>query len=204
MDQNTSFTPETKKGYNLMEASSAFQKAVRRGLEDVALYFAVEMFNSNYGEYVWKRIKIISSEDIGLAEPNCPAIIQGLYQSYVEQVKKKDTKHFPERLFLVHAILYLCRAKKSRLIDWTLLYYWEKHDKEYMEIPDFAFDQHNGKGRRMGRSLKHFYEEGSQLSNHVPQDGEGEMRKLSYEEKTGARVGDTVNMFPENQIEETK
>jgi hypothetical protein len=50
-------------------------------------------------------------------------------------------------LFLTHAVLLLCEAKKSRMIDWTLL----------------AYDKHNAEGRRMGRGLDHFVTDGAKL-----------------------------------------
>jgi replication-associated recombination protein RarA len=165
----------TKLGYDLFEASSAFQKSIRRGLRDMALHFGVELDRSGYGEYVWKRMRIISSEDIGLAEPNISANIQALYQMWVDQRKKKDEKHAPERLFLVHAIIMLCQAKKSRLVDWTLITYYADQTKR--DIPDFAFDKHNQKGRMMKRGVDHFVDEGAQLENHHPQLDEEEMKE---------------------------
>lgn len=168
----------TVRGYDFFECSSAFQKSIRRGDEDNAMFFGVELFNSGYGEYVWKRLKIITSEDVGLAEPLMPANIQALYQSYVEQVKKKDEKNRPERLQITHAILLLCRAKKSRLIDWTLIAYWNVHNIEHpRQIPDYAFDKHTQKGRSLGRGIEHFYEIGSVLDNMEIQKGEKEMKE---------------------------
>jgi replication-associated recombination protein RarA len=188
MKSNERFEMRTSKGYCFFEASSTLQKAIRRGEEDVAMYFAVELFNSNYGEYVWKRLKIMSSEDIGLAEPLMPAVIQSLYQMFVDQAKKKDEKHQPERLFLTQAVLTLCRARKSRLIDWTLLAYWNEHPNRSMAIPDYAFDKHNQKGRAMGRGLDHFYKEGSHLNNHFEQPGESEAKQRAYNSQSASRT----------------
>jgi hypothetical protein len=42
-------------------------------------------------------------------------IIRALYDNWRDQRKKDDTKHAPERLFLVHAVMLLCRADKSRV-----------------------------------------------------------------------------------------
>ncbi|MEW6171347.1 MAG: hypothetical protein AB1472_07325, partial [Candidatus Omnitrophota bacterium] len=53
----------TKRGYDFYEVSSAMQKAIRRGDPDVAGYFAVELFESNYSNYLWERLLIISAED---------------------------------------------------------------------------------------------------------------------------------------------
>jgi len=170
---------KTRKGYDLLEVASALQKSIRRNEEDTALYFTVELFDSGYDEYLWKRLKIIASEDVGLAEPFMPATIQALYQSYVDQKKKKDEKNRPERLFLVHAVLLLCRARKSRLVDWTLIHYWDSHAGRSLPIPDYAFDKHNIKGRAMGRGIDHFFDEGTKLVNTSEQPMEAERKKLA-------------------------
>jgi replication-associated recombination protein RarA len=166
----------TKKGYDMFEVASALQKCVRRGLEEQAMYWAVELYDSGYGEYVWKRLRIMSSEDVGLAEPLMPANIWALYRSYQEQAKKKEDKNEPQRLFLTHAVLLLCRCKKSRMVDWTLIWHWLRHPFTRLEVPDFALDKHNGRGRALGRSWAHFFEEGTRLGNQGAVDGEAEMR----------------------------
>ncbi len=50
-------------GYDFFEVSSAMQKAIRRGDACVAGYFALELWHSNYRDYVWKRLFTISAED---------------------------------------------------------------------------------------------------------------------------------------------
>ncbi len=42
-------------GYDFFEVSSAMQKAIRRGDARVAGFFALELWHSNYRDYVWKR-----------------------------------------------------------------------------------------------------------------------------------------------------
>jgi len=173
----------TKKGYDFFVVTSAFQKAIRRGDETVAVYLLVELFNSGYEKYLWKRLKIISSEDIGLAVPNMPAIIQALYTSYQETMKDSETtakegmSSRPERMFLLHAVLLLTRCKKSRLVDWVLIEAWRTHDENHMKIPDYAYDMHNFKGKQMNRGIDHFYDEGTLLGNFCEQPGEKEWKE---------------------------
>ena len=166
----------TAKGYDFFEVSSAFQKCIRRGLEEEAMYWAVELFNSNYVEYAWKRLRIMASEDVGLAQPGLVAEVFALYQHHKLQAAKKEDKNQPERLFLTHAVLLLCRAPKSRLVDWVLIAQWRLHEHVHLEIPDFAHDKHNEKGRRLGRGWKHFFEEGSYLENLADVPGEDAAR----------------------------
>jgi len=156
---------KTVSGHPLFEVVSALQKSIRRGLERDALYWATEMDMSNYGEYVWKRLRIISSEDVGVAEANIPTNIRALYENWKDAKKKKDTKNFPERLFLVHAVVLLSRAKKSRIIDHALLLFYNAHRDGTKEMPDYVYDKHTGKGRSMGRGVQHFFDEASHLEN---------------------------------------
>jgi len=158
------YEKKTEKGYDLWEAASALQKSIRRGDEDGALFWATELDKSGFGEYVFKRLKIIASEDVGLAEPLLPAVLESLYSNWIVQRKKKDTDHNPERLFLVHAVLLLVRARKSRIVDHALIAYYN-NDEDVREVPDYALDKHTIRGRRMGRGFKHFFEHGAKLEN---------------------------------------
>jgi replication-associated recombination protein RarA len=162
------FNVTTRNGHPLGEVASAFQKSVRRGLEDEALHWGVELDTSNFSEYAWKRMRIMASEDVGMAEPYLPATIFALYQNWLDQRKKRDLKHGPERLFLVHAILLLVRAKKSRIVDHALITYYGNHAKR--DIPDYALDKHTGTGRRLGRGVAHFFDEGIHLENMADLD----------------------------------
>lgn len=170
----------TKNKYKFFECSSALQKAIRRNIEKDALFFMTELYLSGYGEYVWKRLKIIVSEDVGLAEPNMAANIHALYMMYNEQKVKSKGAKTPERLFLVQAVVMLCRAKKSRLIDWYVIKLFREHDSNLIDVPDYAFDMHNIRGKIMGRGLDHFYSDSSKLENHHPQELELEVKKAAY------------------------
>jgi len=117
---------KTVGGYICEEVTSAMQKCIRRGQEEAALFWATELDLSGFGEYVWKRLKIIASEDVG---PNVPSVvleIRALYENWLEQRKKADHKHAPERLFLVDAVIRLARAEiKSRVVDNALVVLYE-------------------------------------------------------------------------------
>jgi replication-associated recombination protein RarA len=170
---------KTVNGYDFFECSSAMQKSIRRGMEDEAMFWAVELFNSGFVEYVWKRLKIISSEDIGLANETISSEIQALYEMHKELAKKKEDKNQPWRLMLTHAVLKLCRSAKSRTVDWALMYYWGCHQFRQRPVPDVALDKHNDRGKKMGRGWKHFFDEGTHLvSNPIPIT-EDEYRELA-------------------------
>ena len=157
----------TKGGYSLPEVVSALQKSIRRGDERGAIYWAVEMYGSGYWRYLWKRMKIIVSEDIGLAEPGLPATFQALWETFLELREAQDSRHEPERLPLVHAVMLLARAKKSRQVDHALVWAFGSHEAERREIPDCALDKHTAEGKKRGRGWDHFWTEGARLENEV-------------------------------------
>jgi replication-associated recombination protein RarA len=142
---------------------SAIQKEIRRGKEYDAVFWAVEAESFNH-KAVWNRLRVIASEDIGIANPLAPLVIDVLEKEYYDAKRRENDSH---RLFLVHAVLFLARSPKSRMIDDLLItvYGDVKFRDERLEIPDYALDMHTLRGRMMGRGFKHFLEEGSKLEN---------------------------------------
>lgn len=171
---------QTKNGYDMFICSSAMQKSIRRGDEKAALFWAIELSESRFSDYVWRRLKSITSEDIGIAEPNMPAVIYALHEMYQDQAKKSANavKH-PERLFLVHAVILLCRAKKSKLVDWAQFIHYLGHDDDKIEVPDYAYDKHTQKGRTLGRGWDFYFGEGARFVNHADIPGEAEAKELA-------------------------
>lgn len=135
---------KTLGGYLNSECTSAMQKCIRRGLEEEALFWATELDLAGYGAYVWKRLRIVASEDIGLADPNLCVQVRVLYENWIEQRKKKEDRSAAERLFLVQAVLLCVRAKKSRMVDTALITIYEG-ERPRLEIPDFALDMHTSR-----------------------------------------------------------
>lgn len=156
-------------GLDFFTVSSAFQKTIRRGMEHEALWFGTELYLSGYEEYAWFRLRVIVSEDVGIANPDLPAQVQALYQTYLD-FKKKKNRHSPEKLPFFHALLLVVRSPKSRLIDNLLSEYMfirdtvEAPDLNSKEL-DFVSDMHTILGKKLGRGLDHFYEEGGKIEN---------------------------------------
>ena len=73
---------KTKNNYNADEVISALQKSIRRGNEIDASKFAYELFitSPELEEKMWKRLLVISVEDIGLGNPNASVFVNNLYQ----------------------------------------------------------------------------------------------------------------------------
>jgi replication-associated recombination protein RarA len=149
---------KTANGHSVAEAASALQKAIRRSELDDAIYWAVDLYLIGYGEYVWRRLKIIASEDVGLADRYLPATLAALHDTYRDQVKagKKRNGQAGERLSLVHAVTLLVTAPKSRLVDNATICHLREHAERRREVPDYALDMHTRRGREKGRDAAHF------------------------------------------------
>lgn len=173
------YSQRTVRGYLTHEVVSALQKAIRRCQPELAVYWAVELDRSSStgGMQVWNRLAIITSEDIGLAEPDLPATIAALFETWKQQRARNSAAH-PERLMLVHAVLLLARARKSRMVDHAVHAMYTTNETLY-EIPDEARDMHTAAGRRLRRGSDHWYEEAAVLVNQVDLDDPFE--KMSYD-----------------------
>lgn len=169
----------TKNKYNLDEVVSALQKSIRRGLEEDSLYWAMELAKSGYGQYLWRRLCVIVSEDIGLANPLAPIVINSLAENC-----KRCTKSWkdPEMLPIAHAILYLCRSYKNREVDDFIEYIKLKIKGGCnLEVPEWAKDVHTEAGKKIIKNkkidpIKKFYKEGC-LLNKEKQLKEGNLYK---------------------------
>lgn len=163
----------TIKGYDLFEVISAFQKSIRRGLEFDAMFWGVELYESGYVKFAWKRMVVMSTEDIGLADPMAPVIINALKQQYEELSANFDKKK-QYRLPYVQAILYLVHSKKSRHTDWALNYWFDSHlgNAQNRQIPAYALDIHTRRGKMMGKTINDFFTEGSVIENAVEMEYE--------------------------------
>jgi len=165
----------TINGYDLFEVVSAFQKEIRRCNEMDAMYWGVELYNSGFIPYAWKRMIIMSTEDIGLANPMATVVINSLYWQYKKLSESKNDRKKQNRLPYVQAILYLTNSPKSRHTDWALNYHFDSHhfvDSEKKEIPDYAIDIHTRKGKQLGKTIDDFFNFGSFVRNHDIQANE--------------------------------
>jgi hypothetical protein len=204
----------TEHCYDAYEVVSALQKCIRRGMEEDALYWAYELAkspNKNHYSWLWQRLKIIASEDIGPANFAMPILIDVLFRNWQ---KKKNID-----LWYVNAVIALVRSPKSRIVDNAInmmlskdaLGKWE--DKPIPEecvveanlerakepsnfdrdIP--GFDMHVSAGKKYGLGKRDFYKTGAKLVNCTLPDpyearaiaGDLELERLAEKEKENRR-----------------
>ncbi len=175
-----SYEIKTKKGYDFFQVASAFQKSIRRCDEEQSTFWGIELYESGYQGYAWKRMVIMASEDVGLGDPDIIVKIMALKESYEFLAAKKE-RALPERLPFMQAVLLLTRCRKSRYVDHAITYYWQTHKDKRLEMPDYAYDMHTRQGKAMGRGLKFFYEESVRTNNSNKIEGEVELEALAME-----------------------
>jgi replication-associated recombination protein RarA len=180
----------TPNGHACGEVTSALQKAIRRSDERGSLYWSSELDFAGYAGYCWKRLRLIATEDVGLADPHAAVLVRTLYDNWVDQRKTDKGDSSNTRLFLTHAVIVLCRSKKSRLVDHALIVAFEG-PRDPIEIPDVALDKHTARGRKLGRGEAHFFDEAAKLVNRGEVDDpyEQEARRIRERAERKRRKG---------------
>ncbi|HVU07835.1 MAG TPA: hypothetical protein VHG89_04750 [Verrucomicrobiae bacterium] len=164
------YNPLTKRRYNLFEVASCLQKAIRRGDTALAGYMAIELFESGYHQYCWKRLLTISAED-------CAGIItqeiKALHDSFI--LLNEGAKKVRSRIFISKAVIVLCQSHKCRDADHLQNFIYDREmldAKELMQaivearrkpenlpLPEYTFDVHTRKGRAQGKTKGEFFQD---------------------------------------------
>lgn len=167
---------ETSHGFAADELTSVLQKAIRRGELENALAVAYEMysFSAELEEHLWRRLEVISVEDVGFGRVDAPVVIDALYRMHLRVPRPRGDRF----LFAAHAVRLLATSVKDRtsdeLANWAALSV--DGGERLPEVPDVALDMHTRRGREMGRGLTHFLTEGAVVANELPG------RDLAYRE----------------------
>jgi replication-associated recombination protein RarA len=146
----------TMRGYSPYDCVSAMQKAIRRSQPQQAVYWAMELYGSGHQTWMWNRLQEILSEDIGPADRYLPATIYALR----ETSDSKRKKHKWGGMEATHAVILMATAEKNGIACFMSMVASEDYHERF-EIPDEAKDMHTRAGRKMGRGVDHFIEEGA-------------------------------------------
>lgn len=118
-----------KKGDYHYDVISAFIKSVRGGDVDAALYYLALMCEAGEDpHFIFRRLLILSVEDVGLACPNAISIVYSAKESF-------DMVGMPEgKYFLSFATIYLATRPKSNSV--SAFFEAESYAKEHNgEVP---------------------------------------------------------------------
>lgn len=88
---------------------SVLQKEIRRGNVDNAVLAAYEMLSTSadVAEHLWRRLKLIAVEDVGMGVPLAPLLLNCLHENF-RAAPGGDT------MMAVHAVRLLATARKDR------------------------------------------------------------------------------------------
>jgi len=88
------------------------QKAVRRGETQLAGYWALELWASGFGNYVWKRLLTISAEDCwGIIT----AEVKALHDGYAFINANIPARQSRGRIFISKAVILLSRRRRAAM-----------------------------------------------------------------------------------------
>jgi len=177
---SNSYRMNTKRGYPFPAVSSAMQKAIRRGDARLAGYWALELWASGCGQYVWRRLLTVSAEDCwGILTQE----VRALHDAYTEVNRHAPGREPRGRIFVSKAVILLALAKKSRDADHLQNFVYDaqagldpetlaaelEQAGEYVPIPGYAYDCHTPQGRAAGRTKAEFFrQEQDALSPFIP------------------------------------
>ena len=116
--------------------ASAFIKSVRGSDPDAALYYLAKMVLAGEDpRFIFRRLIILASEDIGLASPMAISVVMACAQAF-EWVGMPEGQYH-----LAEATLYLATSPKSNSVGayWQAREYVENHG--YLPPPDYIRDQ---------------------------------------------------------------
>jgi putative ATPase len=161
---------------------SAFIKSVRGSDPDAALYWLAKMVRAGEDPaFIFRRMIILASEDVGLADPNALNIVLSCANAF-------DRIGFPEGNYpLAHACLYLATAPKSNS---TMAFFdaLAVVDSEDAEVPNHLKDANRDKegfGHGEGYIYPHAYREHWRAQQYLPSNLQGKMfyipSKIGYE-----------------------
>ena len=144
---------------------SAFIKSVRGSDPDAALYWLAKMVRAGEDpKFIFRRMIILASEDVGLADPMALSVVISCAQAF-------ERIGFPEGNFpLSHACLYLATAPKSNT---TLAYFdaLKEVEREDAEVPNHLRDASRdaeGFGHGDGYVYPHAYRDHWAAQQYLP------------------------------------
>lgn len=96
-----------KDGDQHFDLLSALQKSCRGSNPQGAIFWAAKLLQTGDDVALWRRLKVIAVEDVGMAMPEAISIVRACEEAY-------RSIGMPEgRIFVAHATILLATAKKS-------------------------------------------------------------------------------------------
>jgi len=130
---------------------SAFIKSVRGSDPDAALYWLAKMtYAGEEPRFILRRLLVLASEDVGLADPNAVTIVNSCAQAF-------DRVGMPEgRYPLAQATIYLATAPKSNSIMGFFDALAAVEQEQQSDIPNHLKDNNRDK-KGLGHGANYIY-----------------------------------------------
>jgi replication-associated recombination protein RarA len=153
------------RGIPVDQLVSVLQKEIRRGNVDNAVLAAYDMHSTSpeVAAHLWRRLRVIAVEDVGLGAPLAPVLLRELQADY-------DASGATDLMQVVHAVRYLAAAPKDRTSAEHAEYAHTMVEagRLVVSVPDYALCIHTRAGQELGRGLPHWWENGAQVYNESP------------------------------------
>lgn len=144
---------------------SVLQKENRRSHVDNAVLAAYEMFTTSpdVAQHLWRRLRIIVVEDVGMRLPLGPVLIHVLHRNF-------DAILGGDWMMACHAVRLLATAPKDRTTsehaDWVATRV--SRGEALVEVPDYAHCVHTRSGQLRGHGLVQWWESGARVNDELP------------------------------------
>lgn len=132
---------------------SALQKSIRGSDPDAAIHYLARLLEAGDMISAARRMLVIASEDVGLAYPQCIAIVKACVDSAFQL-------GLPEaRIPLAQAVIVMATAPKSNsgILAIDAAMQDVKNGKSIGDIPPHLKDSHYGGAAKLGRGLTYQY-----------------------------------------------
>jgi len=188
-----------KEGDYHFDTISAFIKSVRGSDPDAALYWLARMVLAGEDpHYIFRRMLILASEDVGMADPQALAFVESAAAAF-------DRVGMPEgRFHLAHATLYLATAPKSNssMGFFDALALLESEQREG-EIPNHLRDDSRDKegfGHGEGYMYPHAFKDHWVAQQYLPASLQGKVFYSPSDQGREAAIREEVLRRREIQI----
>jgi replication-associated recombination protein RarA len=144
---------------------SVLQKEIRRSHVDNAVLAAYELYSTSpdVAEHLWRRLRLIVVEDVGMGLPLGPLLIDVLHRNFAATPGG-------DWMMACHAVRLLATAQKDRTssehADWTAT--MVELGRALVEVPDFAHCVHTKAGQQQGRGLMQWWHNGARVADEHP------------------------------------
>ncbi|MFW5786328.1 MAG: AAA family ATPase [bacterium] len=188
-----------KEGDYHFDTISAFIKSLRGSDPDAALYWMARMIEGGEDpHYLFRRMLILASEDVGLADPHALGVVESAAAAF-------DRVGLPEGQFhLTQAALYLATTKKSN----STLGYFDAlqavRDERPNQVPRHLQDANRdakGFGHGEGYLYPHAYRDHWVAQQYLPAGLQGRVFYQPSDQGHEARVREEVERRREVQLQ---